>query len=184
MGEIEAARFEITLCWKSRGGFNLGSRVFTKKVILPVKSSRKINGESEHELVRVICTRSKEGRVKEIHNWKQVKGAVAFSKEAYDKDVNVIVNELEEKGSVAAFVLVKPTVTTTIPVFVLSPAEFEQVLEFEPKLTKIRVKRIPLHPIELSNNESLVEGGKSKRLEPDGKAEELEGVEVSIFIPS
>jgi hypothetical protein len=36
----------------------------------------------------------------------------------------------------------------------LSQEEFKLVLEFEPKFLKIRVKRVPSHPLELSDGES------------------------------
>lgn len=153
IGKMQEVRFEITLCWKGPGAA-AGSRVLSKTAILLEKKNSKVDGESEHKFVKVIHGRNDKDRVKSIHNWKQVKGAVAFSKKDYQMDVDVVVEELEKHGSVAAFMLLTPTVTTSIPVFVLSQEEFKLVLEFEPKFLKIRVKRVPSHPLELSDGES------------------------------
>ena len=125
MGKVHEARFEITQRWDLPGGDG-GSRAISKSAIFSSKKSQEGNEGLEHDLVKVICW-NKENRVKDVHNWRQVRGAVAFSKEEYGKDVDVIVKDLEKHGSVAAFVSVKPTVATSIPVFVLSPHEFKHL---------------------------------------------------------
>ena len=126
MGKVHEARFEITQRWDLPGGDG-GSRAISKSAIFSSKKSQEGNEGLEHDLVNVICNRNKDNLVKNVHNWKQVRGAVAFSQDKYDKDVDVIVKDLEKHGSLAAFVCMKPTVATSIPVFVLSPHEFKHL---------------------------------------------------------
>jgi len=166
MGKVHKARFEITQSWNLPGGGG-GSRVISTSAILPLKNSQEVNEGLEHELVKVICNRNKDDRVKNIHNWNKVKGAVVYSKEKYGKDVDVIVKVLEKHGSAAAFVSVKPTVATSIPVFVLSPQEFKQLLEIDPKFATIVIKRNVSNPLDLSDGD-----------EDEGIEVEAKGLEV------
>ena len=185
MGKVHEARFEITQRWDLPGGDG-GSRVISKSAIFSSKKSQEGNEGLEHDLVKVICIRNKDNLVKNVHNWKQVGGAVAFSKEEYGMDVDVIVKDLEKHGSVAAFVSVKPTVATSIPVFVLSPHEFKQLLEFEPKFAAIVIKRIVGHPLQLSDGEGIESiGGEKEGFEVEAKGLEMDqrgGVEVRMDI--
>jgi len=154
MSKVHEARFEITQRWNIPGG-GVGSCVISKSAILQLKNSQEVNEGLEHDLVKIICNRNKDKRVKNIHNWNQVGGAVAFFNEGYGKDVDVIVKDLEKHGSVAAFVSVKPTVATSISVFVLSPQEFKELMEFELKFVTIVIKSMVSNSHQLSDGETL-----------------------------
>ena len=182
MGKVYEARFEITQRWNLPDGSG-GSRVISKSAILPLKEGQEVNEGLEHDLVKVICSWNKDSRVKDVHNWRQVGGSVAFSKVEYGKDVDVIVKDLEKHGSVAAFVSVQPTVATSIPVFVLSPQEFKQFLEFEPKFVTIVIKRIVSHPRDGESVESI--SGEEEVFEVKAEGLEMDqrrGVKVRMNI--
>ena len=185
MGKVHEARFEITQRWDLPGGGG-GSRVISKSAIFSSKKSQEGNEGLEHDLVKVICIRNKDNLVKNVHNWKQVGGAVAFSKEEYGMDVDVIVKDLEKHGSVAAFVSVKPTVATSIPVFVLSPHEFKQLLQFKPQFATIVIKGTVSPPIQLSDGESIKSiSGEEEGFEVKAKGLEFDkrrGVRVRMDI--
>jgi hypothetical protein len=64
---------------------------------------------------------------------------------------------------------------TSIPVFMLSPQEFKELLEFEPKFATIMIKRIVSHPLQLSDGESIESiGGEEEGLECEAKGLEMD----------
>jgi hypothetical protein len=75
---------------------------------------------------------------------------------------------------------------TSIPVFMLSPQEFKELLEFEPKFATIMIKRIVSHPLQLSDGESIESiGGEEEGFEVEAKGLEMDqrgGVEVRMDI--
>ena len=144
---------------------------------LTPESATRINLCRAIPLVKIMRKKGQGGKeVMGVHNRTQVKGSVAYHQGINVSDVDAIVTDLGNHGAYAAFVAVQPSAEVAIPVFVLSDAQFKDLLKL--KAPTLRVTLTPSNGIPPGSRSMKIDNGVVSSLE---KKEDVIGTRAQRF---
>ena len=129
MGRMKEVYFKVEV--QSTLDGHKGCLEYRWKASVPERVTRDLVRLEGLELVQTVRNNGPDGMVKGVRNWRQVKNSAAFFDGDLIKDIDTIVQDLDNHGALAAFVRDAPSISVPFPVFVLSEDDFRRLKEMK-----------------------------------------------------